>query len=130
LFAAGHVFTYSSRPGTVAARMKPHIPHPIRKARNAQMRQAFARSADAYRMRFVNATLPVLWESAKVIAPNGWELSGLTDNYLRVVAHAPQELWNQITLVRMIGVLPDGLTGEISIGNDEVQPVRNPLGVA
>jgi threonylcarbamoyladenosine tRNA methylthiotransferase MtaB len=113
-FADGHIFTYSARPGTAAARMKPQIPHPVRKERNAQMRQVLAQSAAAYRSRFVGVELPVLWESAATLGPSGWEMSGLTDNYLRVTALAPQDLWNQLTPVSLTGVTPDGMAGRLT----------------
>jgi threonylcarbamoyladenosine tRNA methylthiotransferase MtaB len=70
-------------------------------------------SAAAYRARFIGRVLPVLWESAVALGPDGWQMGGLTDNYLRVHATAPQRLWNQITLVRMTGLAKEGLAGEI-----------------
>jgi threonylcarbamoyladenosine tRNA methylthiotransferase MtaB len=116
-FAGGHVFTYSARPGTAAARMPHQVPHPQRKERSAQMRNLLAESAQAYSGPFAGQTLPVLWESATALGPEGWELSGLTDNYLRVKAVAPQRLWNQITPVRL-GVLEGGeFHGEL-VGSD------------
>lgn len=114
-FAAGHVFTYSARPGTAAARMKPQIPHPLRKARNAELRQVLADAAARYRARFVGQEFPVLWESATALGPDGWELSGLTDNDLRVSAIAAQDLWNQITPVHLTGTTLDGLTGKLKV---------------
>ncbi|MBI4927722.1 MAG: MiaB/RimO family radical SAM methylthiotransferase, partial [Anaerolineae bacterium] len=104
-FAAGHVFTYSARPATAAARMKPQVPHPLRKARNARMRQVLAQAAEAYRAQFVGEELPVLWECATALGPQGWEMSGLTDNYLRVSANAPEMLWNRISLVHLTAAL-------------------------
>ena len=112
-FADGHVFTYSARPGTAAARMPAQVPHPIRKERNAQMRAVLAQSAAAYQARFVGQVLPVLWEAASALGPQGWEVSGLTGNYLRVNAHTPQRLWNQITPVRLTGLSNNGVLGQI-----------------
>ena len=114
-FADGHVFTYSARPGTAAARMPAQVPHPIRKERNAQMRAVLAQSAAAYQARFVGQVLPVLWEAASALGPQGWEVSGLTGNYLRVNAHTPQRLWNQITPVRLTGLSDNGILGRIEI---------------
>lgn len=114
-FAGGHVFTYSARPGTVAARMPNQVPHPIRKERNAQMRAVLAESAAAYQKAFLGHVLPVLWESAAALGPEGWRMSGLTDNYLRVSAYAPQHLWNRITPVRLTGLASDGLQGLVMI---------------
>ncbi len=47
-FAGGHVFTYSSRPGTPAARMKNHLPPEVKKARSAQLRALFGELSEAY----------------------------------------------------------------------------------
>ena len=63
-FAGGHVFTYSARPGTAAARLPDQVPHALRKERNACMRAVFAEAAQAYQSSFIGQVLPVLWESA------------------------------------------------------------------
>jgi threonylcarbamoyladenosine tRNA methylthiotransferase MtaB len=112
-FAAGHVFTYSARPGTAAARMPGQVPMETRKRRNAELRALLAESSARYRQRSVGAELDVLWESTGTYGPDGWRLHGLTDNYLRVTAVAPERLWNQISLVRLNGLDGDGVSGEI-----------------
>jgi threonylcarbamoyladenosine tRNA methylthiotransferase MtaB len=112
-FAAGHVFTYSARPGTAAARMPGQVPHEVRKQRNLLLRKALAESGRAYQRRFIGQVLPVLWESATTLGPQGWEVTGLTDNYLRVDALAPRHLWNTITPVHLSALTEHGLTGQI-----------------
>jgi threonylcarbamoyladenosine tRNA methylthiotransferase MtaB len=112
-FAGGHVFTYSSRPGTVAARQAAQVPHPMRKERGARLRAVLAESAGAYRAGFLGQELPVLWESATGLGPQGWQLSGLTDNYLRVSAWSPQPIINQITPVYLSEVSGDRILGMI-----------------
>jgi threonylcarbamoyladenosine tRNA methylthiotransferase MtaB len=112
-FARGHVFTYSSRPGTTAVRMPEQVPHARRKERNAHMRAVLAESEAEYMQRFVGRRLPVLWESTQAYGPQGWELRGLTDNYLRVSTHAPQRLWNRITPVELTSLESDSLYGTI-----------------
>jgi threonylcarbamoyladenosine tRNA methylthiotransferase MtaB len=113
-FAGGHVFTYSERPGTAAMRLRPAVPHPVRKARNARLRQALAEAERTYQQRFIGQTLTVLWESAVGLGAQGWELSGLTDNYLRVTAPAGRDLLNHLTPVRLIRLGEDGLIGELA----------------
>ncbi len=113
-FSAGHVFTYSERPDTAATRLPGRVPHPVRKQRSARMRQALAAAAAAFREQFIGRTLPVLWESVQARDAQGWELGGLTDNYLRVTARSPEPLWNQISQVTMTGVSEDGLLGRLS----------------
>jgi threonylcarbamoyladenosine tRNA methylthiotransferase MtaB len=112
-FAGGHVFTYSARPGTPAARMKNHIPRDIRKRRNAILRAAFAESGRVYRQKFVGQTLPVLWESASELTDQGWKMEGLTGNYIRVTAFAPEARWNQVDDVRLLGLEDEGMRAEI-----------------
>ncbi len=114
-FAGGHAFTYSERPGTAAARMPDQVPVTVRKERNARVREAFSKGALAYRNLFLGEVLPVLWESATGLGPEGWHLSGLTDNYLRVNALAPRQLWNQITPVRLTSVQDEALRGMIQV---------------
>jgi threonylcarbamoyladenosine tRNA methylthiotransferase MtaB len=112
-FAGGHVFTYSARPGTPAARMKGQIRHEIRKERSTALRAVFEQAAQVYRRRFVGETLPVLWEANARQRGSGWELEGLTGNYLRVSAEAPEPRWNRIDRVEITEAGPDGLSGVI-----------------
>jgi threonylcarbamoyladenosine tRNA methylthiotransferase MtaB len=111
--AGGHVFTYSARQGTAAARMPDQVPHEARKGRNALMRATLSESALAYQERFLGRVLPVLWESTTSLGPDVWRLSGLTDNYLRVSAHAPKHLWNRITPVMLVGMTMEGIEGRM-----------------
>ena len=112
-FAGGHVFTYSERLGTAAAKMSHQVPHPLRKERNAAIRAVLEQSAAAYRARFLGQELAVLWETATPNDPNGWLVSGLTDNYLRVAAQTPSQLWNQITPVQLTEIEDKGMVGKI-----------------
>lgn len=112
-FAGGHVFTYSARPGTAAAKMPDQVPHSIRKMRNAAMRSVLNKSLEAYRAQFVGRQLPVLWETATPQEDDIWKISGLTDNYLRVFAQAPDRIWNQITPVLLTGIGDGGMVGKI-----------------
>jgi hypothetical protein len=77
------------------------------------MRAVFAEDSQRYQSAFIGQVLPVLWESASGPGAQGWEMSGLTGNYLRVHARAPRSLWNEITPVRLSSATPDGLCGEI-----------------
>jgi threonylcarbamoyladenosine tRNA methylthiotransferase MtaB len=100
-FAGGHVFTYSSRPGTGAAKMKGQVRHEVRKQRNRILHEALEESAEQYRQNFIGRTLPVLWESTSEMGEWGWQMEGWTGNYLRVQAFAPSPRWNEIDHVRI-----------------------------
>ncbi|HEX2989999.1 MAG TPA: MiaB/RimO family radical SAM methylthiotransferase [Anaerolineales bacterium] len=100
-FAGGHVFTYSPRPGTGAARMKGEIKPEIRKRRNHILHDALEESAKEYRQRFLGQTLSVLWESVSEVGEWGWQMEGLTENYLRIHAFVPSPRWNEIDAVQI-----------------------------
>jgi len=98
-FAGGHVFTYSERPGTPAARLPDRIPETVRKQRSVRMRQAFEELARSFRRSFIGSTVHVLWERHAGSKIEGHYLLGMTDNYLRVAAPARLDLRNTVTNV-------------------------------
>jgi threonylcarbamoyladenosine tRNA methylthiotransferase MtaB len=112
-FAGGHVFTYSARPGTAAARMPGQVPHETRKRRNAEMRMVLDETARTYRANFLGTEQDVLWESTDSFGPEGWRLHGLTGNYLTVLTHSKEKLWNEISRVRLVKDTVQGFQAEI-----------------
>jgi threonylcarbamoyladenosine tRNA methylthiotransferase MtaB len=112
-FAGGHVFTYSPRPGTGAARMKGQVRPEVRKKRNHLMRETLDRSETSYREKFIGRQMSVLWESTSELDEWGWQMEGLTGNYLRVKAAASSPRWNEIDPVAIQAAQQDGLRGVI-----------------
>jgi len=112
-FAGGHVFTYSPRPGTAAAKMRGQIRPEVGKKRNAILREAFEESSKIYRQKFVGQRLSVLWESVTELDDWGWQMEGWTENYLRVRAAASSPRWNEVDEVELTEVLGDLLRGVI-----------------
>lgn len=112
-FAGGHVFTYSARPGTAAARMRGQVRPEVRKKRNAILREAFNESAQVYRRRFVGRIMSVLWESASELNERGWQMEGWTENYLRVRATAPSPRWNMVDNTKLSALTDEGYSGNI-----------------
>ena len=98
-FAGGHVFSYSPRPGTGAAKMQGQVRPQMRKRRNHILHDALEESAKAYGQKFLGQTMSVLWESVSEMGEWGWQMEGLTENYLRVNAFAPSPRWNEIDRV-------------------------------
>jgi threonylcarbamoyladenosine tRNA methylthiotransferase MtaB len=96
-FAAGHVFTYSPRPGTAAFKMHDQVPVHLAKTRNARLREIFNETGYLYRDQFIGTETQVLWETCKHTANESFTLSGLTDNYLRVYASSTECLSNQLS---------------------------------
>jgi threonylcarbamoyladenosine tRNA methylthiotransferase MtaB len=114
--AGGHVFTFSPRPATAAARMSNQLPSAIRKERNVRMRAVLSEAAYSYQEKFLGEVMPVLWESVNKIRPDKWVLSGLTSNYLRVRAYSHHPLWNRITPVKLTDLSKEGLWGQVQPG--------------
>lgn len=112
-FAGGHVFTYSAREGTPAAGFPDQVPHPIRKQRSAEIRDVLRLAAERYRERFIGRELSVLWEQVERVEGKGWIGTGLTDNYLRVEAAVGLDSWNRISPIRVLGLAPGGVEGEL-----------------
>ena len=111
-FAGGHVFTYSPRPGTGAVKMKGQVRPEFRKKRNHILHDALEESAKSYRQKFVGQTISVLWESVSEMGEWGWQMEGLTGNYLRVNAFTPSPRWNEIDRVLIVSLTDQQLKGE------------------
>lgn len=112
-FAGGHVFSYSPRPGTPAARYADQVRPEMRKQRSAAMRSVLADSAQRFRQRYLGKKMGVLWESASALGPQGWKMEGLSDNYLRVSAYSTEKRWNEIDMVELTEIQGDTIFGKI-----------------
>jgi threonylcarbamoyladenosine tRNA methylthiotransferase MtaB len=108
-FARLHVFPYSPRPGTLAAKMEDQIPVSERQRRAAQLRMVGQHSAEAFRRQLLGQTLAVLWETRR--ADGRW--TGLTDNYVRVSVRSEKDLANRIIPVYLCELEPDGMRGQL-----------------
>lgn len=108
-FARLHVFPYSARPGTTAARMPNQVPDAVKKERAARLIALSSRLWQDYQARHIGRTVEVLWESAHGATPDGLLWSGLTGNYLRVITTTPQMLGNTITSARLVSLTDKGL---------------------
>lgn len=112
-FSGGHVFSYSPRPGTGAARMKGQIHPEVRKRRNHILQEVIEESAKSYREKFIGQTMSVLWESTTEYGEYGWRMEGWTGNYLRVSATAPSPRWNEVDEVKLLGLDGEKVEGVI-----------------
>jgi len=102
-----HVFRYSRRPGTAAARMPGHVSEDVKKARSARLLALSDEGGRRFAERFVGREVSVLWENVTGATPDGFVNSGLTDHYVRVELISPDVLTNRITSV--CTVARDGL---------------------
>jgi threonylcarbamoyladenosine tRNA methylthiotransferase MtaB len=116
-FSGAHVFTFSARQGTAAARMPGQVHNYLRKERSAILREVTDRSAQRYREQFLGHEVEVLWESAtRAKVGLRWALTGLTDNYLRVQLVEDRPLSNLVTptLLTRLNPQPAYFSGKIT----------------
>ncbi len=110
-FAKAHVFRFSPRQGTAAARMKGQIKEEVKKARSERLLALNDEHARLFRQQFLDETMQVLIEDTK---HGRWE--GLTDNYLRVEIdglpeYAGRNWQNTLVKARLIELVDDGIRG-------------------
>jgi len=114
-FSRLHVFKYSPRPGTAAAKLKGGIPPNVAKRRSDRMIELGARLSALFARRFVGKTLEVLIES-KRDPQTGW-LSGFASNYVRVaVREATPDMANTIAEVAIDDVAGAKAIGAVRVG--------------
>jgi threonylcarbamoyladenosine tRNA methylthiotransferase MtaB len=101
-FAGLHVFPYSRRPGTPAARMKGHVDDRVKKQRSAELLSLSKQLEATYARQFVGQTLDVLWEQVGGVTQEGFINVGYTDNYLRVRMIHPRAFTNMVTPAQMV----------------------------
>ena len=110
-FSRLHVFRYSRRPGTPAARLPDQVPAEVSGRRSDQMQELGARLGQRVRETMLGRVFPVLWETRDEA---GGRWSGLTDNYVRVVLESDADLHNQIDRVRLVRLEEDdAVYGEV-----------------
>lgn len=108
-FANMHVFPYSARPGTRAARMEKTVEDREKRQRMHAMLDLAKRSSQRFREYFLGRKVDVLWEGNK---DGNWV--GLTDNYLRVFLPSQAVLANELLAANLIAQKEDGLWGELA----------------
>lgn len=99
-----HVFPYSARAGTTAAKFPAQVPPATIEARARQVRQLGEQKKNAFTRSFLGQTLPVLCEHTR--DKTSGLLKGYSRNYLRVLAAGGDEWLNRevpVTLTHVSG---------------------------
>jgi len=109
-FAKSHVFRFSARQGTAAARMRNQIKEDVKKARSQRLLDLHEVHSRRFRQQFLGQTVDVLIEQYK---RGKWE--GLTDNYLRIELHNLPDNgkdWQHcLVKVHLQDLIEDGIIG-------------------
>jgi threonylcarbamoyladenosine tRNA methylthiotransferase MtaB len=103
-----HVFTYSSRPGTLSATMSDQVPVRAARERNRALREVAATKNRDFRRQFVGRKLPAITLSHH----NTDSTEALTDNYikLRIRGLHSANQWRSVAIER---VSDEGLEGQV-----------------
>ncbi len=107
-----HIFPYSKRPGTVAARMEAQVAKEIKAARVAELRELDQRKRREFYTDQLGRVWPVLVERAR----RGKPMNGYTDNYVPVHFTAPATVANTVVRVRLDALTADGVSGTMVEG--------------
>jgi threonylcarbamoyladenosine tRNA methylthiotransferase MtaB len=113
-FAGMHIFRYSRRSGTPAARMRGHLINDVKKERSHILHTIAQEGEAHFANRYMGQTRPVLWEGVAGSSEDGFVNTGYTDNYLRVQAVHPRVLTNHIT---------PAILGEFDKNVSQAQPI-------
>ena len=97
-FSAMHIFPYSKRPGTPAAKLPGQVLNAVKEERAHRAAQTSRTMQDAYLDRWVGETVPVLFEEER---DGLWR--GHTTRYCEVTVQSAQPLHNQLRQVRLTG---------------------------
>lgn len=109
-FTDAHIFPYSPREGTPAAKRSDQVSHNVKEQRAAIMSQAVAISAEAYRRAQIGSVQPVLFEKEK--SPD-FHQGHLTNYQVVKVKSFTKTLYREIKNVKITEVDGDYLIGEI-----------------
>jgi len=105
-----HVFPYSDRPGTAAFAMAGKVAAEVKNRRGEKLRQLSLRKWTAHISRYAGCELSVLFESGRVREKG--VSAGTSDNYIRVIVPADENLTNQLKRVNIHCVEGKSLRGE------------------
>jgi len=100
-FSELHVFPYSKRTGTPAARMPDQIDENIKNDRVHRLITLSDQLAKEYSSRFENEVLEVIPEERYKENPDSGLYEGYTDNYLKVVFPASEEMIGKLVKVKI-----------------------------
>lgn len=100
-FSELHVFPYSKRTGTPAARMKDQVDEDIKHERVHRLIELSDQLAKEYASKFENEVLEVIPEEVYKEDPESGLYEGYTDNYLKVVFPASKDMVGKLVKVKI-----------------------------
>jgi len=103
-----HIFKYSKRQGTVAAKMPEQIADDIKTDRSNQLLKLATRQSHEFREKYIGKQVVVLFEEKKLIDGKIWQI-GHTPEYIKVAYELQTDLHNQIFAGLVEGFLSEDI---------------------
>jgi len=100
-FSELHVFPYSKRTGTPAARMEDQVPEEVKNERVHRLIELNDQLAKQYASTFEDEVLEVIPEEKYKLNPESGLYEGYSDNYLKVVFAADESMVGKIVRVKI-----------------------------
>jgi len=100
-FSELHVFPYSKRTGTPAARMEDQVPEGVKNERVHRLIELNDQLAKQYASTFEDEILEVIPEEKYKLNPESGLYEGYSDNYLKVVFAADESMVGKIVRVKI-----------------------------
>lgn len=112
-FSAMHVFKFSPREGTPAAKYENQVAPNIKEQRSKVITAIAKERKFAFESKFLNTKMDVLFEF--MIDPQNNIYEGHTDNYIRVFAASEQNIKGMILPVELKAIKEDYVEGKLAI---------------
>ena len=110
-FSHIHIFSYSEREGTKAAKLPDQVNKGVKKMRSVQLHQLAAEMKKAYLEKHINREFSILWEGSTKMENTGiTRYSGYTPNFIRtqIDINSNEILTNKIQQTKITSVNPNG----------------------
>lgn len=103
-----HIFKYSQRKGTIAAKMPGQVPDSIKTQRSNLLLELEKQQSKEFRAHYIGREVEVLFEETKLIQGEYYQL-GHTKDYVKVALQTQENLTNQLRRVKVSGFLTDDI---------------------
>lgn len=110
-FSGMHIFKYSQRSGTPAAKYENQVKPQVKDARSKVITAIAEKNEEKFKKAFIGRSKPVLYEQPFDGQKSLFE--GLTDNYIRVVSESQEDIKGKIIETVLMELKEDYMTGRI-----------------
>ena len=118
-----HVFPFSPKRGTPAAKMLGQVPAPVKKANALRLRELSAQKSGIFRRRFLGEEVEVILEASGASCQNGAQgepaWTGFSENYLPVAVTTSEGFRGKLVRCRLDSEIGGMLAGKDHAGREE-----------